>query len=90
MKTTSLFAGLAIAASLAISPVAAQAPTSEETCFELLDNVQTEVSEKDLSPDATDSVEKLLDDLSNHCAEGQFEDASKTAKAIRDLLAKMT
>ena len=88
MRKIPLVAGLALAASLVVSPVAAQAPTSEETCRNLLNDVQAETTGKDLSADVRASVDKMLQDLSQQCLEGQFPDAASTAKSIRDLIAK--
>lgn len=88
MRKTPILAGLALAASLAVSPVAAETPESAEKCRSLLEDVQAQVATKNLGADVRAAAGKMVEDLSKQCMEGQYPDAANTARSIRELLAK--
>ena len=88
MQKTSLLAGFALAAALTIPPAVAGTLTSQESCLDMLENVQAAIAEKDLSPDARADIGKMVEGLSKQCWAGQYAEAAATAKTIRERLAK--
>ena len=88
MRKIPLLVGSALAASLVVSQVAAQTPTSDVTCQSLYNNVQSEVTNANLDADTRAKIGEMLEGLSKQCQEGQYPDAESTAKSIREMIAK--
>lgn len=76
----------ALSALMLAPATAANAPTDEDSCAQLLEETESNAADRDLSDEDRAKVDELLNKLEQQCSASEYKEAAQTVAAINKLM----